>query len=140
MGYGQNEFGYRLYDPVNKKLIRSRDIVFMEDQIITNIGKMEKVEFGNNDKLIDLEMISPTLMANQLDVKTQNGQHGAGDDSEPVEVRNSNDVLDQPQIPQATHIDPPRRTTRNHQSFTRYSHSLTLRRFSMLKIAMHTYS
>ena len=131
MGYGQNEFGYRLYDPVNKKLIRSRDIVFMEDQIITNIDKMEKVEFGNNDKLIDLEMISPTLMANQLDVKTQNDQHGAGDDSKHVEVRNSNDVLNQPQIPQATPIVPPRRSTRNHQPFTRYSHSLTLRKFSM---------
>ncbi|GKG53247.1 retrovirus-related pol polyprotein from transposon TNT 1-94, partial [Tanacetum coccineum] len=29
--YGQAEFGYRLYDPVQKKLVRSRDVVFEED-------------------------------------------------------------------------------------------------------------
>ncbi|GJT89191.1 putative RNA-directed DNA polymerase [Tanacetum coccineum] len=26
LGYGQDEFGYRLYDPVQKKLVRSRDV------------------------------------------------------------------------------------------------------------------
>ena len=32
VGYGHNdEFGYRLYDPVQKKLVRSRDVVFMEN-------------------------------------------------------------------------------------------------------------
>ena len=60
-------------------------------------------------------------MANQLDVETQNDQHGTNDDSEHVEVRNSNDVLNQPQVPQATHIVSPRRSIRNHQSFTGHS-------------------
>jgi len=31
IGYGQDEHGYRLYDPINKKLVRSRDVVFIED-------------------------------------------------------------------------------------------------------------
>jgi len=31
IGYGQDEHGYKLYDPVNKKLVRSRDVVFLED-------------------------------------------------------------------------------------------------------------
>jgi len=31
IGYGQDEYVYRLYDPVEKKLIRSRDVEFMED-------------------------------------------------------------------------------------------------------------
>ncbi|KAG7553078.1 Zinc finger CCHC-type superfamily [Arabidopsis thaliana x Arabidopsis arenosa] len=39
IGYGQDEFGYRFYDPVKKKLIRSRDVVFMEDQTIKDIDK-----------------------------------------------------------------------------------------------------
>ena len=29
IGYGQDEFGYRLYDPVEKKVIRSRDVVLL---------------------------------------------------------------------------------------------------------------
>ena len=60
-------------------------------------------------------------MANQLDVETQNDQHGTNDDLEHVEVRNSDDVLNQPQVPQATHIVSPRRSIRNHQSFTGHS-------------------
>jgi hypothetical protein len=31
LGYGLDEFGYRLYDPVEKKLVRRRDVVFIED-------------------------------------------------------------------------------------------------------------
>ncbi|KAL4368326.1 hypothetical protein GQ457_05G026720 [Hibiscus cannabinus] len=30
----QDEFGYRLWDPVNKRIVRSRDVVFLEDQTI----------------------------------------------------------------------------------------------------------
>lgn len=33
LGYGHEEFGYRLWDPLNKKIIRSMDVVFLEDQI-----------------------------------------------------------------------------------------------------------
>ena len=31
IGCGQDELGYRFYDPVQKKLVRSRDAMFMED-------------------------------------------------------------------------------------------------------------
>ena len=34
IGYGENEFGYRFYDPVEKKLVRSRDVKFTEDQTL----------------------------------------------------------------------------------------------------------
>mgnify|MGYP002776119018 CR=1 FL=1 len=33
MGYSEDEFDYRLWDLVDKKMVRSRDIVFMEDKI-----------------------------------------------------------------------------------------------------------
>ena len=37
LGYGTNgEFGYRLWDPENQKLIRSSDAVFNEDSILSN--------------------------------------------------------------------------------------------------------
>ena len=32
LGYGDNEFGYRVWDPVDKKVFRSRDIILMEDK------------------------------------------------------------------------------------------------------------
>lgn len=31
VSFGGDEFGYRLWDPVNRKIIRSRDVVFHED-------------------------------------------------------------------------------------------------------------
>ena len=43
--------------------------------------------------MIDLEIIRPTPMVDQLVVDTQNDQHGASDDSKPIEVRNFDDVL-----------------------------------------------
>ncbi|VFQ69408.1 unnamed protein product [Cuscuta campestris] len=54
IGYGHDEFGYRLYDPVEKKLVRSRDVIFMEDQNIEDIKKMEKSESQRYDDLVDL--------------------------------------------------------------------------------------
>ncbi|GKG14309.1 retrovirus-related pol polyprotein from transposon TNT 1-94, partial [Tanacetum coccineum] len=42
LGYGQYELGYRLYDPVKKKLVRSRDVEFDEDQTLKDVEKTEK--------------------------------------------------------------------------------------------------
>ncbi|RDY10991.1 hypothetical protein CR513_04408, partial [Mucuna pruriens] len=40
IGYGQDEYGYKLYDSVEKKLVRSCDVQFMEDQTIKYIDKI----------------------------------------------------------------------------------------------------
>ena len=34
LGYGEEEFGYRLWDPNAKKFIKSRDVIFREDQTL----------------------------------------------------------------------------------------------------------
>ena len=36
MGYSEDEFGYGLWDLVDKKVVRSQDIVFLEDNTIEN--------------------------------------------------------------------------------------------------------
>ena len=36
LGYGEDEFGYRLCDLIDKKVIKSRDIVFMEEKTIAD--------------------------------------------------------------------------------------------------------
>ncbi|RDY00420.1 hypothetical protein CR513_16399, partial [Mucuna pruriens] len=39
IGYGHDEYGYKMYDPIEKKLVKSRDVQFMEDQTIEDIDK-----------------------------------------------------------------------------------------------------
>lgn len=34
IGYGHVEFAYRLLDLVNKKIVKIRDVVFLEDKVI----------------------------------------------------------------------------------------------------------
>lgn len=79
LGYGQDEFGYRLYDPVENKLVKSRDMVFYEDQTIKNIEKVEKT-LTRSDSARDLDIVSlmPLPDPNQTNINdvVQNGyQH-----------------------------------------------------------------
>ncbi|WMV49915.1 hypothetical protein MTR67_043300 [Solanum verrucosum] len=51
-----DEFGYRFFDLVEKKLIRSRNVVFFEDQTIEALDKDEKVQddvVGQQPTIID---------------------------------------------------------------------------------------
>ena len=36
LGYGEDEFGYKLWYLIDKKVIQSRDIVFMEEKTIAD--------------------------------------------------------------------------------------------------------
>ncbi|PKI56092.1 hypothetical protein CRG98_023524 [Punica granatum] len=47
LGYAPEEFGYRFWDPDNKKIIRSRDVVFFENPTIEDLQKLEKARVGN---------------------------------------------------------------------------------------------
>ena len=44
-------------DPVEKKLIRTRDVVFIEDQTIEDIDKVERSSSSSNNNLIDVDPI-----------------------------------------------------------------------------------
>ncbi|KFK32108.1 hypothetical protein AALP_AA6G199700 [Arabis alpina] len=66
IGYGLVEFGYRFYDPVTKKLIRSRDVVFMEDQTIKDIDKSGKPA-QRYECLIDSEVVPSTSVHGQVE-------------------------------------------------------------------------
>ena len=37
LGYGNKEFGYRLWDSIDKKIVRNQDVIFFEDQTIEDI-------------------------------------------------------------------------------------------------------
>ena len=51
-------FGYHFYDPIDKKLIRSRDVVFFEDQTIDDFDKTEKLDSHTDESLVDVDPIS----------------------------------------------------------------------------------
>jgi len=40
IGYEYDECGYKLYDPIENTLVRSRGVQFMEDQTIEDINKV----------------------------------------------------------------------------------------------------
>jgi hypothetical protein len=65
LGYENDEFGYRLWDPIEKKLVRSRDVVFFEQEIIENVQNLNKTKTSSK-KFIDLIPIS----TNNLNIKT----------------------------------------------------------------------
>lgn len=56
-----HEFGYRLWDPQNKKVIRSRDITFFEDQTIDDIEKTNKSTFSV-DSPVNLDIVPPPVL------------------------------------------------------------------------------
>ena len=49
--------GYKLYDPVTKKVVRSRDVMFMEDQTIQDVDKTEQIVTESYDDIVDAELI-----------------------------------------------------------------------------------
>ena len=57
--YGQDEFGYLFYDPIDKNLIRSPDVVhvFFEDQAIKKIDKVEKPNSHIVESLVDVDLV-----------------------------------------------------------------------------------
>jgi hypothetical protein len=75
-----DEFGYRLWDPIKKKIVRSRDVVFIEDEIIQDIGKLEKPKATTPQVVLD--PVNPPLV---------HDDHG-GDDED---AEDSDDATDQ---------------------------------------------
>ncbi|KAM0004298.1 putative RNA-directed DNA polymerase [Helianthus debilis subsp. tardiflorus] len=59
--YGRDEFGHRFYDPISKKLIRSFDADFIEDQSLKDIEKTKIVPNIVMILLIWIQFIHKTL-------------------------------------------------------------------------------
>ena len=64
LGYGPEEFGYMLWDPLSKKIVISRDVVFLEDQLVDDGDKVENASSSAKILIrIDL-VVPPTVYAN----------------------------------------------------------------------------
>ena len=79
LGYAREEFGYRLWDPVDKKIIRSRDVIFFEDQTIEDIKK--KVETKQTEEHpVNLEPVPLPVSQNEGGALPEDDEGRAGKD------------------------------------------------------------
>ena len=79
LGYPHEEFGYRLWDPIDKKIIRSRDVIFFEDQTIDDIKK--KVEIKQTEEYpVNLEPVPLPVSQNEEGTLPEGNEGGASDD------------------------------------------------------------
>ncbi|KAJ0034715.1 hypothetical protein Pint_25418 [Pistacia integerrima] len=117
IGYGLDEFGYKLYDPVEKKLVRSRNVVFMEDQTIQDVEKTDNVVPQYSDGLIDLDPVPFIDLPTNVEHDVQDDQQDLDDADVPMQVQidyQTTNWLLGPEIPL-------RRSIRDRHPSTQYS-------------------
>ncbi|WVY89808.1 hypothetical protein V8G54_035322 [Vigna mungo] len=115
LGSPRDEFGFRLWDPANRKIIRSRDVVFFENQTIQDIKKVEKPTL----KLISDQ--SPIVMNNL------GGETRQAETNQELQLDEMVEEADQPNLTEVDQLieDAPqepqlRRSTRQKQPSRRY--------------------
>ncbi|RDY02457.1 hypothetical protein CR513_14075, partial [Mucuna pruriens] len=74
IGYGQDEYGYRLYDPAEKKLVKIRYVQFMEGQTIKDINKVKKATPKKDNSLSEIDLV--WVSVHDLDTIENNVQNG----------------------------------------------------------------
>ena len=129
VGYGDAKFGYKLWDSKEKKMIRSRDVVFHENENLENFEKTEKpkatVEGVSNLTLIFSSLDNSTKKEevqdeNYGDEPTEfNANESVGVDGD--DVTNTDGVEQGEQPPPLEMVEPQvRRSTRDCHPSTRY--------------------
>ena len=61
LGYGYEKFRYRLWDPLVRKLIWTRDVAFLEDQIVSDEEKSNEFQSSPEIDIIPI-LISPPIV------------------------------------------------------------------------------
>ncbi|GFS33196.1 hypothetical protein Acr_00g0026970 [Actinidia rufa] len=127
VGYGLDEFGYRFFDPINRKLIRSRDVIFMEDHTIEDIDKAEKgVPTSENEEMVDVDPVPivpiPTV-ADDVPIENQGMDLHVDNPNDLIDVKtnvDNNVELENENIEESIVANEPRRSTRDRRHSTRY--------------------
>ncbi|RDX75071.1 hypothetical protein CR513_45098, partial [Mucuna pruriens] len=100
----------KLYDPVDKKLVISRDVQFMEDQTIEDIDKVKKSTPEKNNNLSEIDPVR-MLLGDDFDISLDN------DVEEEQEMSQDENLGDAPKPPQIRL----KRSNRQRQSSTSQS-------------------
>ncbi|GAA0140721.1 hypothetical protein LIER_02019 [Lithospermum erythrorhizon] len=111
LSYGDDKFGYKLYDPVARKIVRIRDVVFFEDQTINEFNKEVQIESGDRGLVEDesdeeLEIKYPTIA--QENSRTNDTMNANGNDvisNNNMEEVSHNSELNDSQLSEPGEID-----------------------------------
>jgi hypothetical protein len=63
VGYGDRRMGYKLYNPITKMVIMSRDVIFEEDKSWQWNDDQEAVKWTSTDLILEDEVEVPTVLA-----------------------------------------------------------------------------
>ena len=132
VGYGDAKFGYKPWDPKEKKMIRSRDVIFHENENLADFEKTEKPK-AMVEGVPDLTPTSSSLdnVINREEVQDENygDKPTEFDANEPTcvdgdDVTDTNGVEQGEQPPPLEIVEPQvRRYTRKRRPSTRYPNS-----------------
>ncbi|CAL1407753.1 unnamed protein product [Linum trigynum] len=117
MGYGREEFGYRLWDPIARKIIRSRDVIFLEDETSEDVERVEKKK-NTAAGPVNLEPISPSQMHENVEEVVHDEPQGALDQ----EVQGEEQLEQEEQVEEEQPLPEPRKSTRDRKSSTWSKH------------------
>ena len=59
LGYSEDEFGYKTWDLLDKKVIRSRDIIFMEDKTIEDSRQQKPKTSSQSTTIMESALVIP---------------------------------------------------------------------------------
>ena len=94
MGYEDEQFGYKLWDQENIKIIKHKDVIFYKDQAGVDVENAEKSR--QDDSVIDLTLVLPQV---QQATRDEGEEHGEDDVDGISHVGDSDDELEQ-NVPQ----------------------------------------
>ncbi|GKV50247.1 hypothetical protein SLEP1_g56959 [Rubroshorea leprosula] len=118
LGYGDEEYGYRLWDLKNRKLMRTRDVVFIENETVEDLKKQDDSE--HTQEIPDSDYCTPSTPKPSV-MKDDHSEVDEQQVQEPVvehfveEETHQEEQVQPPQQPQV------RRSTRLHQPSRKYS-------------------
>ncbi|RDX72100.1 hypothetical protein CR513_48465, partial [Mucuna pruriens] len=117
----------RMYNLVEKKLVRRHDVQFMEDQTIEDIDKVKKSTHEKDNSLFEIDPVQ--MLVHDLDIAYNNVQNGEQHNYDGFDIPLDNDVEEEQEMSQDENLsdalEPPpiqlKRSNRQRQSSTRYT-------------------
>ena len=103
VGYGDEEYGYRLYDPEKKKVVRSRDVVFFEHEKGAEL--LSARYRTNSDSFLDSTNVSPIPTSFSDDQPALDDLDATHDGVEEVQPNDDGDVPQFDDAPNDAQLD-----------------------------------
>ena len=81
LGYADEDFGYRLWDPVKHKIIRSKDVIFNESEMFKrNLGELEVKKVI--DRFEEQQENIPPIQENEPQIREHKEQQVENDEQQ----------------------------------------------------------